>query len=163
MHIKLIKKKIHINDYRLNCAIGKRGITKYKKEGDLSTPRGTFKLKTLFYRKDRVKNLNTGLKKIAIKKNMGWCNDPKSKSYNKLIKLPFKYNCEKLYKKNNTYDIFIVLNYNYNPVVKKKGSAIFLHIAKKNYKPTLGCVALSKKNFKLLLNYVKRNTVIKIY
>ena len=163
MHIKLIKKKIHINDYRLNCAIGKRGITKYKKEGDLSTPRGTFKLKTLFYRKDRVKNLNTGLKKIAIKKNMGWCNDPKSKYYNKLIKLPFKYNCEKLYKKNNTYDIFIVLNYNYNPVVKKKGSAIFLHIAKKNYKPTLGCVALSKKNFKLLLNYVKRNTVIKIY
>jgi|TARA_B100000767_G_scaffold272227_1_gene299465 L,D-peptidoglycan transpeptidase YkuD (ErfK/YbiS/YcfS/YnhG family) len=163
MHIKLIKKKIHINDYRLNCAIGKRGITKYKKEGDLSTPRGTFKLKTLFYRKDRVKNLNTGLKKIAIKKNMGWCNDPKSKSYNKLIKLPFKYNCEKLYKKNNTYDIFIVLNYNYNPVVKKRGSAIFLHIAKKNYKPTLGCVALSKKNFKLLLNYVKRNTVIKIY
>mgnify|MGYP006168862313 CR=1 FL=1 len=163
MHIKLIKKKIHINDYRLNCAIGKRGITKYKKEGDLSTPRGTFKLKTLFYRKDRVKNLNTGLKKIAIKKNMGWCNDPKSKYYNKLIKLPFKYNYEKLYKKNNTYDIFIVLNYNYNPVVKKKGSAIFLHIAKKNYKPTLGCVALSKKNFKLLLNYVKRNTVIKIY
>ena len=163
MHIKLIKKKIHINDYRLNCAIGKRGITKYKKEGDLSTPRGTFKLKTLFYRKDRVKNLNTGLKKIAIKKNMGWCNDPKSKSYNKLIKLPFKYNCEKLYKKNNTYDIFIVLNYNYNPVIKKRGSAIFLHIAKKNYKPTLGCVALSKKNFKLLLNYVKRNTVIKIY
>ena len=66
-------------------------------------------------------------------------------------------------KKNNTYDIFIVLNYNYNPVVKKRGSAIFLHIAKKNYKPTLGCVALSKKNFKLLLNYVKRNTVIKIY
>ena len=94
---------------------------------------------------------------------MGWCNDPKSKYYNKLIKLPFKYNYEKLYKKNNTYDIFIVLNYNYNPVVKKRGSAIFLHIAKKNYKPTLGCVALSKKNFKLLLNYVKRNTVIKIY
>ena len=65
---------------------------------------------------------------------MGWCDDPNSKDYNKLIELPFSYSCEKLYKSNNTYDLILVLNYNMNPVIKRKGSAIFIHVAKKNFK-----------------------------
>ena len=126
-------------NYKVKCALGKRGIKNKKKEGDLITPKGNFKIKYVLYRKDRVSNLNTKLKKIAIHKNMGWCDDYKSKKYNKLIKFPFKYHAEKLYKKNNTYDIIVVLNYNMNPVKKNKGSAIFLHIAKKNYQYTEGC------------------------
>ena len=83
---------------------------------------------------------------------MGWCDDPLSKDYNKLIKIPSEYNYEKLYKKDNVYDIILVLNYNMNPVVKNKGSAIFIHVTKANYKKTEGCVAIKKdsslKNYK---------------
>jgi len=89
---------------------------------------------------------------------MGWCDDPKSKYYNKLIRLPFEQSNEKLYKKKNIYDILIVINFNIKPVKKNKGSAIFLHIASKNYKPTHGCVAISKKDLKNLLKYIKKDT-----
>ena len=91
-----------------------------KKEGDLITPKGKYKIKYILYRKDRIKKLKLRLKKIVIKKNMGWCNDPKSKQYNKLIKLPSKYSYEKLYKKENIYDIILVLNYNMNLLLKIK-------------------------------------------
>ena len=83
---------------------------------------------------------------------MGWCDDPRSKKYNKLIYLPFNYGHEKLFKKENTYDIILVLNYNMDPIRKNKGSAIFMHITKGNYEPTKGCIAL-KKN--CLLNILK--------
>ena len=92
---------------------------------------------------------------------MVWCDDPKSSHYNKLVKLPFAYSHEKLYKKENTYDIILVLNYNMSPVIKNKGSAIFLHLTK-NYKKTLGCIALKKKDFLILLKLIDRSTKIKI-
>ena len=79
---------------------------------------------------------------------MGWCDDPKSKDYNKLVNLPFNYSYEKLYKKENVYDILLVLNYNMAPTKKNKGSAIFIHVAKKNYKKTEGCIGLKKSSSK---------------
>ena len=100
--------------------MGKRGIGKKKKEGDLITPIGKYKIKYVLYRKDRVKKIQSKLRKTVIKKNMGWCDDPNSKEYNKLIKLPFKNSYEKLFKKENIYDIILVLNYNMNPNRKKK-------------------------------------------
>lgn len=93
---------------------------------------------------------------------MGWCDDSKSKKYNKLIRLPFKYRAEKLYKKDNTYDIILVLSYNTNPVVKNKGSAIFLHVAKKNYKYTNGCIAVYKTSLKKIVKKINKNTIINI-
>ena len=93
---------------------------------------------------------------------MGWCNDYRSKQYNKLIYLPFKYNYEKLYRTDNAYDIILVLNYNMNPIKKRKGSAIFIHVAKKNYKKTEGCVAIGKKDLINILERIKKNTKIKI-
>ena len=106
--------------------------------------------------KDRVKIFTKLKKKIIIKKNMGWCDDPKSKNYNKLIKLPFSYNYEKLYKKENIYDIILVLNYNMNPIVNNKGSAIFIHVAKKNYKKTEGCVAIKKQDLLKIVKEIKK-------
>ena len=94
---------------------------------------------------------------------MGWCDDPNSKYYNKLIKFPFTGSAERLYKNSNSYDMFLVINYNLKNIKKSKGSAIFLHIAKENYKPTEGCIAVSKKDFKLLLQYIKTNTKILIF
>ena len=99
MHIKINKNYLTFKDYKVKCAIGKRGIGNKKKEGDLITPKGQFKVKFILYRKDKIKNIQTSIKKIAIKKNMGWCDDPKSDKYNQLIKLPFNYNHEKLFKK----------------------------------------------------------------
>ncbi len=126
------------------------------------TPKGKYKIKYILYRKDRIKKIDSKIKKIAIKKNMGWCNDSKSKNYNRLIKLPSVYNFEKLFKNNNTYDILIVLDYNMNPTIKNKGSAIFIHVAKKNYKKTEGCIALKKNDLLKIIKKLKKNTVVKI-
>ena len=93
---------------------------------------------------------------------MGWCDDPNSKKYNKLINLPFNFKYEKLFKKENTYDIILVLNYNMNPIRINKGSAIFIHVAKKNYKKTEGCVALKKSNLLKIIKELKKNTQVKI-
>ena len=151
MHIIIKKKYLTFNNYRIKCAIGKRGIGKKKKEGDLITPIGLFKIRFLLYRKDRNIRLTTNLKKYVIKKNMGWCDDPKTKKYNKLITTPFKYSYEKLYKKENIYDLILVLNYNMNPIKKNRGSAIFIHIAKNNYSNTAGCIAIKKNHFLKIL------------
>ena len=119
MHIVINKNYLTYNRYKVKCAVGKRGIGHKRKEGDLITPKGEFKIKFLLYRKDRVR-VKTKLKKISIKKNNGWCDDPNSKKYNQLVQLPFKYSYEKLYRKENPYDIILVLNYNMNPIKKKK-------------------------------------------
>ena len=162
MHILIDKNYLTYNKLKIKCAIGKKGIGYKRKEGDLITPRGQFKIKFLLYRKDRVK-IFTRLKKKVIKKNMGWCDDPKSIHYNKLVKLPFTHKYEKLYKKENIYDIILVLNYNMGPVKKNKGSAIFIHVSKNNYKKTEGCVAIKKVNFIKLLKEINPNTKIKIF
>jgi len=155
-------KYLVFKNLKFRCAIGKNGIKKKKREGDLITPKGIFSLKKVYYRDDRIKNLKTKLKKIKIKKYMAWCDDPKSKLYNKQIVLPSKYNFEKLYRKWKIYDIIVIIDYNTNPIIKNKGSAIFLHIAKKNYKPTAGCIALEKEDLRSLLSVIKKGDRIKI-
>ena len=161
MHILINKKNLTYNNYKAKCAIGKRGIGFKRKEGDLITPIGEFKIKYILYRKDRIKKIQTKIKKIAIREDMGWCDDPKSKNYNKLIKLPFAYNFEKLFRKDNTYDILITIEYNTKKIQKFKGSAIFIHLTK-NYKPTKGCIALKKKDLLILLKIIDKKSKIKI-
>ncbi len=93
---------------------------------------------------------------------MGWCDDIRSKKYNQEISFPFKYTAEKLFKINNSYDIFINIKYNQSPIIKGKGSAIFLHLSSKNYKPTKGCVAILKKDFLKILPLINKKTKILI-
>ena len=162
MHIIINKNYLTYKEYKVKCAIGKRGIGYKKKEGDLITPLGLYKIKYILYRKDRVKKLQSELRKIVIEKNMGWCDDSKSKKYNQLIYLPFKSSYEKLFKKENIYDIILVLNYNMSPIKRNKGSAIFIHIAKKNYKKTEGCVAIRKAQLLKILKKISINTKVKI-
>jgi L,D-peptidoglycan transpeptidase YkuD (ErfK/YbiS/YcfS/YnhG family) len=160
----IVKESGYLTFKNLNfrCTLGKAGIGKKIREGDSITPRGIFKLVKVFYRADQIKNLETSLKKIRIKKNMGWCDDPKSKFYNKLIRLPSNFGYEKLYRSDRLYDLVVVLNYNLNPIIKNKGSEIFIHVAKKTLKKTQGCIALNKKNLINLLSLIKKNTKIKI-
>jgi len=147
---------------KFRCSLGINGIKNKKKEGDGITPKGIFKLKKIYYRNDKVKNIVTKVKKIKITKDMGWCDDPRSKFYNKLIRLPSKFGHEKLYRKDDIYNLIIVLDYNMNPVTKNKGSAIFIHLAKKNYKPTQGCMGLKQNDLIKLIKMIKKNQKIKI-
>jgi L,D-peptidoglycan transpeptidase YkuD (ErfK/YbiS/YcfS/YnhG family) len=149
-------------NFKFRCSLGKNGISNKKKEGDGRTPRGTFKLTKLFYREDKIKNIRGKIKRVKIKKNMGWCDDPKSRFYNKLVKLPCKFSYEKLYRKDNIYNIVVVLDYNLNPIIKNKGSAIFIHVAKKNYKTTQGCLGLKQNDLIKLISIIKKNQKIKI-
>ena len=162
MNIIIKKHFLLYKGYKLKCSIGKSGITLSKKEGDLTTPKGLFGLGLLYYRKDKIKLLKCKIKKRAIKKGMGWCNDSKSKKYNQEISFPFKYGAEKLYRKDKIYDIFINIKYNQLPIVKGKGSAIFLHLSNKKYKPTSGCVAIQKKDFLKILPLINNKTKISI-
>jgi L,D-peptidoglycan transpeptidase YkuD (ErfK/YbiS/YcfS/YnhG family) len=145
---------------KFRCALGKAGIGKKKIEGDNISPGGTFDIVKIYYRNDRVKKIPSKFRLIKITKKMGWCDDPDSKNYNQLINLPTKYTYEKLYRKDNVYDLLIVLNYNISPTIKKKGSAIFIHVARKNYKKTAGCIALKKNHLIKLIKTIKKNTKV---
>ena len=160
----IVKKSGYLKykNLKFRCALGKAGIKKKKREGDNVTPKGIFKINKIYYRPDKINNIKTLIKKIKIKKNMGWCDDSSSSFYNQQIKLPSKFSHERLYRNDNLYDLILILNYNTNPIMKNKGSAIFIHIAKKYYRKTKGCIALKKKNLIELASKIKKNTKIKI-
>ena len=156
------KHTLQVDEFTFRCCIGKKGSTKNKKEGDKKTPKGTFKIENLYFRKDRLKKPSTSLKCIEIKKNMGWCNDVSFPTkYNKLMKVDKKINHEKLMRKDNKYDLFIPINFNYKKVIPGKGSAIFIHLTH-DYKKTAGCIAVKKKDFLILLKIINNKTKIKI-
>ena len=155
------KETLLYDDFKIRCCIGKNGTTFNKIEGDKKTPKGIFSLGPVFYRKDRIKNLVTKLRKREINKLMGWCDDIKSKNYNKLIKINNKIGHEKLFQKKTSYDVLIPINYNTKKPKKNKGSAIFIHLTN-NYKKTLGCIALKKNDLLILLKLINKKTKIQI-
>ena len=150
-----------MDDFTFKCSIGKNGIKTQKKEGDKTTPRGTFSLGKLYYRADRVEKPITQINTRIISKRMGWCDDPKSSLYNKELIINDKVKHEKLFKKDNSYDYFIVINYNTKNIKQNKGSAIFIHLTK-NYKKTAGCIALNKKDFLIMVKLLNKKNKIKI-
>ena len=156
------KETLLFDDFIFRCVVGKKGVSKKKKEGDFCTPKGSFKLKTVYYRPDRVKKIQTKLNTKKINPNMGWCNDPLNEKYNSLIKINGKIKHEKLYRRDNKYDILLVIDYNLRKPIPFKGSAIFIHLTK-NFKSTAGCIALNKKDFLILLKLVNKKTRIKIF
>ena len=161
----IVVKKNNYLEYKnlkFRCALGKAGIQKKFKEGDKITPKGSYKILSIYYREDRIKKIKCSIRKIKITKQMGWCDDSKSKYYNKQIKVPSKLSHETLYRKDNIYDVVCVINYNINPTLKEKGSAIFLHIARNKYQKTNGCIAVKKNHLIKLLALIKKNARIKI-
>ena len=155
------KDTLKIDEFSFKCCIGKKGLKTKKVEGDLATPKGTYLLKKLYYRSDKFKKIETLIPKIRIKKNMGWCNDPKNRFYNSLIKIRKKVKHEKMYRKDRKYDLVIVIDYNLKKPIPFKGSAIFIHLTQ-NYKPTAGCIALSKNDMLVLLKIINKKTKINI-
>ena len=164
MNLLLQNNYLHSDLGRFACVIGRAGLTTNKIEGDHKTPIGEFKFKKVFYRADKLGEMAFNLPSQVIDKDYGWCDDPEHKQYNQLIKFPFDSSAEKLFRDDDLYDIICVLNYNTNPIVPGKGSAIFLHICKPNFAGTEGCVAIEKKNILKLVNLIDLNTklIIKV-
>ena len=157
------KQTLQIDEFIFQCSTGKNGITTKKIEGDKKTPSGIFKIEHLYYRKDRIKLPKLNLRSIEITKKMGWCDDQNyPKKYNQLINVNDKISHEKLFRKDNKYDLLIPIKFNFDKRTPGKGSCIFIHLTK-DYKPTSGCVALKKKDFFIMLKLINKNTKIRIF
>lgn len=153
---------LFIGEKRYRCAFGKGGFSSHKKEGDGATPVGKFFLRECWYRADRIDKPDTRLPLRVIKETDGWCDDPKSTDYNKRVILPFAASHEMLFRDDHVYDLIVPIGYNDDPIVPGKGSAIFLHLAHDDYKPTEGCIALAKPDFLAILPAIDANTTIEI-
>ena len=132
--------------YSFRAANGRAGIISaaQKREGDGGTPTGLLRLVRVLYRADRAKPPTCAVPVEPISPHDGWCDDVADSAYNKMIRLPFVPSHEALWREDHVYDIIGVLDWNLNPTVPGKGSAIFFHIATPDYAPTAGCVALSQ-------------------
>ena len=170
---QIYKTKLFFQNKYYYCQVGENGIVPSykKKEGDKSTPKGRISLRYIYIRKDKKIKIKISRflrnKIILIKKNFIWYDDINSRKYNKFCELKGsaikkKLSFENLYRKDDVYDIIVELGYNQKPTIKNKGSAIFIHVAKKNYKKTEGCIALKKNDLLKIIKKLKKNTVVKI-
>lgn len=154
--------QLAFNGRIFRCALGKGGLSAFKREGDGATPLGVFPLRQCLYRADRLPAPATGLAVKAIGEQDGWCDDPKSPCYNLPVPLPFAYSHERLWRDDHAYDLIIPLGYNDDPVVPGKGSAIFMHVARGDYEPTEGCVALALPDLQSLLPGLDASACVEI-
>lgn len=137
--------------HRVRCALGRGGLRLGKREGDGATPVGCFPLRRVFYRRDRIALPTTALAVAAIEADMGWCDDPAHSAYNQPVQLPFAASHERLWRRDGLYDLLAVIGWNDQPVMPGRGSAIFLHVARPDFAPTEGCVALARDDLAALL------------
>lgn len=155
-------KTLYVDQQRLMIAIGRSGGGVKNHEGDGVTPFGTYPLRAVYFRADKVAIPLTDLPEFMITPDMGWCDDPQSNEYNKLIQLPTQYSHEKMWRDDDVYDLVVVVGYNDDPVVPGNGSAIFMHLARGDMEPTEGCIALKKLDFLWLIGLLKKGSTITI-
>jgi len=146
----------------LAAAIGRGSVRALKREGDGGTPLGRFPVRQVLYRPDRIPRPRTAVPVRAIRPNDGWCDDPRDRNYNRLIRLPSQRSAEGLMREDALYDLVLVLGYNDLPRVRGKGSAIFIHVARPGYTPTEGCVALTKRDLTTVLVALKPDATVLI-
>lgn len=154
--------RLHFAGRGFPCALGRKGIRPDKREADWATPAGIFALRAALYRPDRLPPPRTRLKLAQIRLFDGWCDASEDAAYNRLVKLPFPASAERLRHAGPVYDLILVLGYNDDPPVAGYGSAIFLHVARANFAPTAGCIALRRKDLLALLACCDRRSRIVI-
>jgi L,D-peptidoglycan transpeptidase YkuD (ErfK/YbiS/YcfS/YnhG family) len=135
---------------RIPCALGPAGIVRRKREGDGGTPAGRFALLWGFYRPDRKRPPAGGVAMRVLRRDAGWCEDPRSSCYNRPVRLPFASNVDSMWRADNLYDLTFVLDYNYSRRRNGAGSAIFFHLARPGLTPTAGCVAIKGADMRRL-------------
>lgn len=146
----------------MRCAVGRAGIRRNKTEGDGATPAGSFPLRRLLFRADRIGTVATGLPARPLAPDDGWCDDPTDARYNTLIKLPTAARHEELWREDHLYDVIVVIGYNDAPAIPGKGSAIFLHVTTPDLAPTAGCVAIGLPDLLEIARRSGRATVLEI-
>jgi L,D-peptidoglycan transpeptidase YkuD (ErfK/YbiS/YcfS/YnhG family) len=153
---------LHIGPLTLPCALGRTGIGSLKREGDGHTPLAPMRLLYGFWRSDRLARPRTRLPMIAANRTMAWCDDPRSPAYNRLSRLPLSASHEEMCRSDELYDICIVMDWNISSRRRGAGSAIFLHVARAGYKPTEGCIAVSRRDMRRLLAVAGPETMIHV-
>lgn len=147
-----------LNGRLISCSVGHHGVGVKEKEGDNITPIGIWKFEQVFYRADRVQKPETILPVSAIQPDDGWCDEPEDSRYNQYVKLPYAPSHEKLWRDDNAYDLIITTNYNRDPIIAGKGSAVFIHLIRHdeqgNPLPTEGCLGLNQKDLEELLRSI---------
>jgi L,D-peptidoglycan transpeptidase YkuD (ErfK/YbiS/YcfS/YnhG family) len=133
------------------CALGRTGVRKDKREGDGATPAGCFPLREVYFRADRLAAPPTGLLTSPISPDLGWCDDPADAAYNRPVRLPYAARHERLWRDDDLYDLVVAIGYNDDPVEPGRGSAVFLHVARPDFAPTQGCVAMTRADLSDLL------------
>jgi L,D-peptidoglycan transpeptidase YkuD (ErfK/YbiS/YcfS/YnhG family) len=151
-----------LGERRWRCTVGAGGIREDKVEGDSATPVGEFPLRRIYYRNDLLVLPKVALPARPISKHDGWCDDPRSPSYNKLVHIPNEWGAEKMWREDGLYDLVVVVGYNDDPPEGEWGSAIFLHIARDDYAGTQGCVAFSRNDLLELLPLLTRDTRLRV-
>ena len=136
---------------RVRCALGRGGVRADKREGDGATPAGSFLLRRVLYRPDRLEAPLTGLSVRALGPDDGWSDDPNDPRYNQPVSRPHPYSHEALWRDDGLYDVVVVIGHNDAPVVPGRGSAVFIHVAAPDYAATAGCVALALPHLLALL------------
>jgi L,D-peptidoglycan transpeptidase YkuD (ErfK/YbiS/YcfS/YnhG family) len=151
-----------LGERRWRCAVGAGGIREDKVEGDAATPAGTFPLRRILFRNDRLVLPKVRLPAKPIAEHDGWCDDPRSPTYNRLVRVPNEWSHEKLWREDELYDLVVVVGYNDDPPEGEWGSAIFLHVAREDYAPTRGCVALAREDLMELATLVGSETRLSV-
>ena len=149
---------------RARCALGPTGVVPAdeKREGDGASPAGLWPIRRVLYRSDRNPAPATALPLAAIAPDDGWCDAPEDPAYNRPVKLPYPASAEPMWREDHLYDIVIVLGHNDDPPVPGRGSAIFLHLAKPDYAPTHGCVAVARADLEALLAAARPGDAVEI-
>lgn len=146
------------------CALGKGGVVaaSEKREGDGASPIGTWPVRRVWYRADKGPAPGTGLPVLAMRPDDGWCDAPGHPLYNRWVPLPFAASHERMWREDAVYDLVVELGYNDDPPVAGRGSAIFMHIARENYAPTEGCVALAEEDLRAVLAQLGGGSTLEI-
>jgi L,D-peptidoglycan transpeptidase YkuD (ErfK/YbiS/YcfS/YnhG family) len=144
------------------CALGRSGVTRAKREGDGASPAGTWPLRHVLFRPDRLDRPVTALAAYALSPTDGWCDDPADRRYNRPVQLPYAASAEALWRDDGLYDLLVVLGYNDDPPRPGLGSAIFFHLAAPDLAPTAGCVAVQRADMLWLLSRCGPGTRLEI-
>lgn len=151
-----------IGALRFPSALGRGGISRNKREGDGATPAGIFPLRQVLYRPDRMHAPVTGLPVAPLRPSDGWCDAPGDRNYNRRVVVPYTASHEHLWREDGLYDLIVVVGYNDRPRIQGRGSAILMHLARENFAPTAGCVALARGDLMTLLRHCGPGTRLRI-
>lgn len=146
----------------IRAAIGRSGRSTLKREGDGATPIASMKLLYGFTRGDHVRFLRTPLPIRRIRKDMLWCDEPENANYNRLVRAPFKPSHEEMRRRDGLYDICLVLDWNIGSRRRYRGSAIFFHLIKPGYEPTAGCIAVSLRDMRRIIGFLRKGTTVRV-